>query len=648
MVKRSSILRRLRTSTSGNVMYMTAGLLLPILATIGAGVDLGQAYMAKTRLQQACDAGVLAGRRSMGDGAFGSTAAAAATRMFNFNYPTDIYGSRGITFTSSRQGANEVIGHATATIDTILMHMFGKDEFALVVDCTAKLETANTDIMFVLDTTGSMATINAGDTVDRLQALRNEVMSFFDTVADAQSTGTQIRYGVMPYSSNVNVGRLLYAADPNWMSQAVQIPSRTANFNTVQDPDTTATGSPSNGTTTYGGWSDTTTYQTGYTQTNCNARTAPANSGTTTSGGSNSTQTGQTFNGNGDRLTTFNTTQNYQFTNYRYQFNTSNSRCYVQSRTGTYTQTTPSTVTRPAPRQVFASYNYLTVNYNVAGLLGGGSLSVPTGSNGTNVNAAWNGCIMERDTVAFAATASQPATAYDLDVDLVPNSEATRWHVAMPNVAHPRASSAGTSQSVTPTTLTTTSDYQSYTSGTNATGGWAACPSQAMRLTSIPKASRSILQNYVNGLIAVGGTYHDVGMTWGTRFISPTGLFASTNTASTNNQPISRHIIFMTDGDMAPNPGIYGFQGQEYLMGRVGSTNTTTLTDRHNRRFQIACDAAKSRNITVWVVSFGTALNQSMRDCASADNAFQAVNQAELHARFQQIAQQITRLRLSQ
>ena len=61
MTIRSKLMRRLRTETAGNVMYLTAGMLLPILATIGAGVDLGQAYMAQSRLQQACDAGVLAG-----------------------------------------------------------------------------------------------------------------------------------------------------------------------------------------------------------------------------------------------------------------------------------------------------------------------------------------------------------------------------------------------------------------------------------------------------------------------------------------------------------------------------------------------------------------------------------------------------------
>jgi hypothetical protein len=156
------------------------------------------------------------------------------------------------------------------------------------------------------------------------------------------------------------------------------------------------------------------------------------------------------------------------------------------------------------------------------------------------------------------------------------------------------------------------------------------------------------MQTYVNNLVAVGGTYHDVGMVWGTRLMSPTGLFASDNAAAPNGAPISRHMIFMTDGQMAPNPGIYGFQGQEYIQGRVGSNDITELTARHNARFQYACNEAKQRNMTVWVIAFGTALNQELVDCASGGSAFQASNSTQLRQRFQQIAQQITRLRLQQ
>ena len=169
-----------------------------------------------------------------------------------------------------------------------------------------------------------------------------------------------------------------------------------------------------------------------------------------------------------------------------------------------------------------------------------------------------------------------------------------------------------------------------------------------MKLTAMTSANRSTMQTYVNNLVATGGTYHDVGMVWGARLASPTGLFASENATASNGMAISRHIIFMTDGKMAPNPGIFGFQGEEYLDRRVGSTSNSELIARHNRRFHAACDAAKAHNITVWVVSFGETLDNDMRACASGDRAFQANNSSQLRQQFQAIASQITRLRLSE
>jgi hypothetical protein len=192
--------------------------------------------------------------------------------------------------------------------------------------------------------------------------------------------------------------------------------------------------------------------------------------------------------------------------------------------------------------------------------------------------------------------------------------------------------------------VVTTTDHAAM----GAASSSAACPTQAMKLTAMTSANRATFNTYIQSLNPVGGTYHDVGMIWGTRFISPTGIFASENTTAPNGSAISRHIIFMTDGIMEPNTSIYGFQGRETHHFRVGSTNITELTARHQRRFLEACSAAKARNITVWVVSFGTSLTPQLQQCASGDKAFQANNSTQLRQQFQSIAQQITRLRLSE
>ncbi|MFM6854876.1 MAG: TadE/TadG family type IV pilus assembly protein [Sphingopyxis sp.] len=644
MLNKDTFLRRLRKNQTGNVMYLTAGLLMPIMATIGAGVDLGQAYMAKSRLQQACDAGVLSGRRAMADGTFGSAAKTAAERMFQFNFPETMYDSQDIDFDPVQQGTNEVRATASATVPTVIMNAFGKDEIAINVACTAKLEIANADIMFVLDTTGSMTTVNPGDTVSRIDAVRQEVMSFFDTVADAQEAGSIVRYGVVPYSSNVNVGFILRDANRSWISNTTELPSRRANFQMVQPADKTTYAPAYKENYLTGAWSNTTTYYTGYSSSACNGLSAPSPSTPVATSGQTNTATGTTTDASGNTVTTYERRQNFSQTEYRFQFQSSSSRCYRQQRGATYTQVTPYTVTQYPPVEQFQNYTYQATTYDVGDMVDGTPLVVRNGDNGADVTASWNGCIMERDTVNFSAGMFPPANALDLDIDMVPdNADRTKWKLFMPNIAYPSATSPWLAQS--PAAVTTNNDHASYN---EVTGGWAACPTQVMKMRALRAADRGVMQNYVNSLVAVGGTYHDAGMTWGARLISPTGLFASENATAANGNPISRHIIFMTDGDMAPNPGIYGFQGQEYQMERVGSNNIAELTDRHNTRFQAVCNAARARNITVWVVSFGTALNDSLRACASGDKSYQAANKAQLHAHFQGIAAQITRLRLSE
>src|SRR3546814_5194953 len=90
-----------------------------------------------------------------------------------------------------------------------------------------------------------------------------------------------------------------------------------------------------------------------------------------------------------------------------------------------------------------------------------------------------------------------------------------------------------------------------------------------MKLTEMTKADQSTFDAYIDKLEAEGFTYHDVGMAWGARLISPTGLFARENaTAKKNDRPISRHILFMTDGEMNTPRSNLSHQGLERSLPR--------------------------------------------------------------------------------
>ena len=125
-------------------------------------------------------------------------------------------------------------GTATAHLPTTVMRVFAFDGFDLTVNCTAKLEISNTDVMMVLDVTGSMTTVNSGDSVDRMTALKNATMDFFDTLTTADLGDGRLRFGVVPYSSTANVGKILYDKNPDWLSNTTTLPSRTGGAATTR------------------------------------------------------------------------------------------------------------------------------------------------------------------------------------------------------------------------------------------------------------------------------------------------------------------------------------------------------------------------------------------------------------------------------
>jgi len=659
---RGTIFSRLRRGTNrllrdkrGNAMFLTAAAALPVIGLVGSGVDIGRAYMAQLRLQQACDAGVLAGRRAMAGSTYSTAAQAEADKMFDYNYADGAYGSSDVTFTSVAQGASSDSGTATATLPTALMQIFDFDEFDLAVSCAAKLEISNADVMMVLDVTGSMAQTNVGDTTNRITALKDATMDFFDTLTGAEMGDGRLRFGVVPYSSSANVGSILYAKNPSWLSDNVLLPSRTPVFKVVWGNATSEQSAEyTDGNTTHGNYSNVSTVN-GQTSSTCGNLEPPSDTTPTPSGSPNSNQTAQYVDGNGNRITTYDTNQTYTYYNYRYTW--SDSRCRLQRRVATFARTYTTTVTETPTQSFDNKYTYQDRVFDVSQAKAGSAIETDTGDSGATVSNTWGGCVMERGTEPFGPTDAAPADAHDMDVDTAPTSDDdTKWKVLIPQIAFPRASSPGSTPSTTGSITVNSSSVSSSTSTNGSwqnysrywSNGWGVCPVAAMKLTTQTASDRSSFNTYIQSLQPLGGTYHDAGMVWGVRLLSPDGMFADENSTAPNNRPISRHIVFMTDGQMAPNMGNLSFQGYEWLMKRVGGTSDSNLTTRHNNRFAQLCEKAKAKNITVWVVSFGVSLNSSLTNCATPGKAYQANNAAQLNENFQAIARQISKLRLSQ
>jgi Flp pilus assembly protein TadG len=648
-------LTRLAIDTTGNTMMIMGLALIPIIGMVGSAFDMGRAYMVKTRLQQACDSGTLAGRKAMTTKNFDTdtTAKTQATNFFKFNFPDGSFGTTGLLFTARGTSDGQVEADATVTVPMTLMRLFQTPSVTINVDCEAIFEVANTDIMFVLDVTGSMnCATGAGNsdcslaeaTTAKIKALRSAVVSFYGTLSSAITSDARLRIGFMPYSTTVNVGASL---DKKYFKSIWQYQSRervNVGVDTVGSWPAAGSTSPS-----WSSYSSTTTLQsTASTSANCNATNFPYpdNPSYTTPTSASNTVTTQ---GATAKTTTFTRTAT-RYQNLTRTFNSSTNKCEIKGQTSTRTETKNDVnndtydwkyqVWTP-PQSVYDDYlagNQVTL-----------AIGDTTTTNGpaTNVTLpAWDGCVEERATVATGTLDPIPSGAYDLDIDMIPDQadDTTRWAPAWKELIWWRGNSA-----VATTDTNKDSTYKRMADLLSTDRNGFVCPKAAQKLKEMTSAEVS---GYVNAadFKARGYTYHDVGMIWGARFISPDGIFGSENKEVTSGpgagKPINRHIIFMTDGMMSPDWDAYGLYGIEKYDKRVTAGDSSVQAARHDARFAAICSAIKEKNITLWVVAYDSTLSTPLSNCASPGKAFTATSDTELDDQFKAIAAKIAELRL--
>lgn len=563
--KKPSFLARLRRDARGNTLAIVGAALVPLTAMIGSGVDLSRAYMAKTRLQSACDAASLAGRRAMTNDTMSNTVRTEAIKFFNFNFQQGLYDTAAFTPQVTRPGVGVVKVTASTTIPTVIMDMFGFATLPLRVECDASQNFVNTDIILVLDVTGSMLQdINGNSTSNtanqKITALRDAVLALYDELApiqtQLQANNMRLRYGIVPYSSGINVGRLLRAANAN---------------NVVSDQ--------------WNYFSRRPIFEMDSPRVQYNIRKGSCE----------------------DR------------DNWSWQ-RTSGSG---SSALGTCTYTVKQESYDGLANQ-FKRWEYGQTPHDVSRYVTGASTANPARRPGTTENTTWAGCIEERETVSTITSSSTleiPSGARDLDIDAIPtNDNRTKWRPYWPEVAY---------------------------MPNNGNQPQLACPTEARRLQAW---TRNDLSTYLTSLTPTGGTYHDNGMIWGTRLISAAGVFADSPDVH-NGFKVAKHIIYMTDGVIDTGPTIYSTYGMERWDERVtgGYSTDADQTARHNQRFRMMCNAAKGKNVSVWVIAFASTLTTTLTECASSPSqASVSTNRQQLIAKFTEIGKNIGALRLTQ
>lgn len=628
-------LSRLRRDIAGNTLALLAAGLFPLLALVGGGIDMGRNYLAQTRLQQACDAGTLAARKKLGtqvvtDGNVPADVVTIGNRFFNLNYRSGAYSTTDRSFQMTLQPDYAIKGNASVTVPTTIMQVFGYDKLDLSVECEAQLTFANTDVMMVLDTTGSMASTNAGDTKPKIEVLRDTVHNFVTELEGSKGPGVLVRYGFVPYSSNVNVGYLLKS---DWLVDSWTYHGREA------------TGSGQY-TTTY-------TTDTVYTYIS-GSRTpiAPFNWPNCPSSPYTSSTSGAGSNPDG---TTFGTTVE-DGKQYACSPNNDGTVTVTGWDNANYTYSWVAGVQTPQNKEIM-TWLYHAMNFDTTFVKGAsgndpaqyGKIKVPMlglPDNPDLMYATFHGCIEERDTYEIDDYSNVNFNlALDLDLDTVPTrgKASTQWRPIIHELSWVPELDGNTGLgNFNSNPVKSTDNF--------FMAGWSdysPCPAPAQKLQEMSVAQ---VDAYTAGLYARGGTYHDIGMIWGGRLLSPTGLFASEN-ADMKGKPTNRHLIFLTDGQTAPSDMTYGTYGIEPLDKRRWDPSNPkgglTLTQVVEKRFTVACNEVKNRNVTVWVIAFGTSINPIMTECAGSGHYFEANSSAELGSAFSKIAKEMGNLRVA-
>lgn len=622
----SGFLARLRRDERGNTLALVAAGVLPLIGVVGGGLDASRMYLAKSRLQQACDAAALAARKELaGSSITGGTIPSAidnkARRYFDINFTPGMYGTQNSDFELAAGSATRMDGSASVEVPTTLMKVFNFDKIDIAVTCSADLNLPNIDVVLVLDQSGSMDG-------QRIADLKEAVLAFYDEVMAAKPANARVRIGVVPYSSAVRVGQVLYAKNPNFIANSWVYQTREAESETVVDQPAEP-----------GGWE---LYSDGREwlprdKSNLNSSNTSHYRWKTNDSGddANCNAYDGTYNVSGEQWVIGN--DDY----YKNIWSDGNSNwrgaCQGSVKRYRYKEGKPATykqqwrykhLSKTMDTSVFKTFAKTT--------------TIGTGSKGGNTTSTWNGCIEERATVAATNFDPIPAGALDLDFELVPQAgnPDTQWKPMWPQITYNR---------------TTGPDPQYYDSARSTRG--FSCPTIARTLREYPLSGgmrNSDFENYINSFDANGGTIHDVGLIWGARFISPNGIFASDNATAPNGDPIARHIIFMTDGAMAPPPSHLVAHGNYDMDGRLagfksGGWSESELALIHNARLDALCTRIKNKNITIWTVAFELPLNAHTRGCATGNSrAFEANNKAQLVQKFRDIAGSIAELRLVQ
>lgn len=196
-------LRDFAVDRAGNIAIIFALASIPLIAAIGAAIDLGRANDVKVRLQSATDAVAL---KLSNEAASDTTAQlqSEASKYFQALFTaTDVQGT-SVNATYSSNGGTSIVVNGSTEVPTVFFEMFGIDTIPVGATSKANWGSVKLKVALVLDNTGSMA--QSG----KMTALKTAATNFLSQLQSAAQNDGDVYVSIIPFTTSVNVGGTNY------------------------------------------------------------------------------------------------------------------------------------------------------------------------------------------------------------------------------------------------------------------------------------------------------------------------------------------------------------------------------------------------------------------------------------------------------
>jgi Flp pilus assembly protein TadG len=208
--KRMRAWLRLVRTRRGNVAITFAFSLFPLLALVGAAVDLSRANSVRTSLQLAVDSTALMLSKKAASASSDEMKGLVETYFAGLFKHPDATNTK-ISATYSTTAGSQVVVSGSADMDTEFMSILGFKTINLTATSTAKWGASRLRVALVLDTTGSMASDG------KIGALITATKNLLSQLQSAASVDGDVYVSIIPFAKDVRIENNYDATWDNWI-----------------------------------------------------------------------------------------------------------------------------------------------------------------------------------------------------------------------------------------------------------------------------------------------------------------------------------------------------------------------------------------------------------------------------------------------